>query len=962
MTPADVGITAEDRLALPPVALPRAPAAATIWARTLILAGIALAFFLLDQIALLLMDYWMLEGLGFENVFWTNFWMGTGLFVVAFAAFGIAVALPAFVQDISAIGKRRAIQAGVLIGLVAGYIWAGQYDAFLLFFRGVPFNETDPVFHHDLAFYVFDLPAIRQMLHVAALASVTLLVSSCMCAYVGRKTTPPPGMSRLTAVLGVMFARLSVIAFALAGLALAAEVWLSRYEVLTKNNYDSSVTNGAEYIDVTGFFSTVNGYTVTALAIFFGVGALAVRLGALHRAATRQGPEGAWKKIGAVSLIFAMFPGFAIDMTFKGMLALRNDTQVTPNEPVVQFPYIQRHIDASRKAYGFEEIETIDFVPNGPDDPLPEINELMRSPTIKNAPLWPGYVAWLEQLVDPEYVERILLDEEGDTTIYGPTLEIFNAQQKLRPYYEFMDIDTVRYHENGEDKMYASSVRELPLVEPQPWLAWWGQRFLVFTHGQGIVAAPVNDADEIGEPNYHAENIPARVENPELALENPDVYYGEGSGSMGYSNVTGVAEHDFPTEQGRAETFFPEDVNAGVRIDSFLKRIVFGWKSRQFFDIVFSDLVTDNTRVHYFRTPLERIEHIAPFLYTDTDPYAVAADGGVAWMLNGMTHTDKYPYSAIGDLGDKSVRRTPTPRPVIKANYIKDSVKMTIDSYTGQVGLYKFADEPIVNSWDAIYPGLLRSESEMPPELREQVQYPVQLMHVQMDDWYIYYHVTDPLTFFSFEDAFDDADEVVGPILDEGRSITFSIEPYYWIAEAKDPLPSSSDPSQFAISTVFTPEGALNLRAIITAYQDGEDYGKIHMLQVPKGQFFPGPEQADSAIDQDAFISQQIGLWNRMGLEVIRGHTTPLVVENEVIYVEPMFIRSKQNPVPQLKRVVVVFRGRAVMGNDLRDALRNAVSGAEQEPFSPLAPSEEEGGGGGPPAGKGSSQANGGGE
>ncbi len=929
MTSADVGISAEDRLTLPPVALPRAPSAATIWARTLTLGAIALGFFLLDQVALLLMDYWMLEGLGFESVFWTNFRMGAGLFVVAFALFGVAAALPAFVHDLSAVGKRRAVQAGMLIGLIAGYVWAGQYKAFLLFFRGLPFNETDPVFHHDLAFYVFDLPAIRQVLHVAALASVALLVSSCICAYVGRKTAPPPGMSRMTSLLGSIFAPLSVLAFALAGLALAAEVWLSRYDVLTKNNYDSSVTNGAEYIDVTGFFSTVNGYTVTALAIFFGVGAVAIRLGALYRAATGQGPEGAWKKIGVLSLVFAMLPGFSIDMTFKAMLALRNDTQVTPNEPVVQYPYIQRHIDASREGYGFTEIETIDFLPNGPDDPMPRLKDLLASPTIKNTPLWPGYVAWLEQLIDPEYVERILLAEEGDTTIYGPSLQTFNAQQKLRPYYEFMDMDTVRYQKNGEDQMYASSVRELPLVEPQPWLAWWGQRFLVFTHGQGLVAAPTDGVNNLGEPIYETHNIPPEVTNPKLELENPDVYYGEGSGSMGYSNVTDVAEHDFPTEQGRAETFFPEDVNAGVRIDSFLKRLVFGWKSRQFFDIVFSDLITDDTRVHYFRTPLERIEHIAPFLYTDTDPYAVAARGGVTWMVNGMTHTDRYPYSSIGDLGDKADRRTPTPRPVIKVNYVKDSTKIAINAYTGQVEFYKFADEPIVNSWDAIYPDLFKTEEEMPGPLREQVQYPVQLMHIQMDDWYIYYHVTDPLTFFSFEDAFDDADEVVGPILDEGRSITFSIEPYYWVAEAKDPLPASSDPSQFAMSTVFTPEGARNLRAIITAYMDGEDYGKIHMLQVPKGKFFLGPEQADAAIDQDAFISQQIGLWNRMGLEVLRGHTTPLVVENEVIYVEPMFIRSVQNPVPQLKRVVVVFRGRAVMGNTMEEALTKAVRGEE---------------------------------
>jgi uncharacterized membrane protein (UPF0182 family) len=204
-------------------------------------------------------------------------------------------------------------------------------------------------------------------------------------------------------------------------------------------------------------------------------------------------------------------------------------------------------------------------------------------------------------------------------------------------------------------------------------------------------------------------------------------------------------------------------------------------------------------------------------------------------------------------------------------------------------------------------------------------------MHTIFDDLYIYFHQTDPLTFFSWEDVFDDADEVKGDLIFEGTSINFSIEPYYWIAETGGALPASSDRYQFAMSAAFTPEGARNLRAIATAYMDGEDYGRLSILQVPKGLFFPGPEQADSSIDQDPFISQQISLWNRLGLDVIRGHTTPLVVDGEVFYVEPLFIKSAQNPVPQLKRVIVVFRGEASMGVTLEEALRIAVEGEEQE-------------------------------
>jgi uncharacterized protein len=307
-------------------------------------------------------------------------------------------------------------------------------------------------------------------------------------------------------------------------------------------------------------------------------------------------------------------------------------------------------------------------------------------------------------------------------------------------------------------------------------------------------------------------------------------------------------------------------------------------------------------------------------------------------MVNGLTYSDEYPYSMHQQLGDKAYVRTPTQRNAIWVNYVQDSVKATVDAFTGQINLYKWKEEPVVDTWADIYPDLFKGQDEMPQRLAEQVQYPPQLMHIQFDDTYIYSHMTDPLTNFSQEDLFDDGDEVKGPVIEglEGEPLNFSIEPYYWMAETgKGPLPQSAPPTQFAMSTIFTPESALNLRAVITAYQEGRDYGKLSMAVVPKGEFHPGPEQADAAIDQDPFISQQIGFWSRRGLEVIRGHTTPLIVENEMLYVEPLFVRSVQNPVPQLERVIVVFRGDAFMGRDLEEALREALIGRARFPIRP---------------------------
>jgi len=388
-----------------------------------------------------------------------------------------------------------------------------------------------------------------------------------------------------------------------------------------------------------------------------------------------------------------------------------------------------------------------------------------------------------------------------------------------------------------------------------------------------------------------------------------------------------MMELDFPTDEGRAEVVLRADVNAGVHIDSFLKRVVFGWNSGQFFDIVFSRLIADETRVHYYRTPVERVARLAPFLFLDSDPYAVAVDGGILWLVNGMTTTNRYPNSQLDQLGDKSDERGPLPRPWVETNYARDAVKITVDAYTGQLRLYRISDDPILDTWARIYPELFAPENEMPAAVRAHLQYPVQLFHLQFDNIYNLYHMKDPMTFFNMEDMWDDADEVLGPMLDEGEAITFSIEPYYWMAETGGALPRGrGNRFQFALSMTFTPESARNLRAIPTVYQDGEDYGRIVVPQVPKGLYVMGPEQADAAIDQSPEISQQFAWWNRRGMEVIRGHTSTLILGNELVYVEPIFLRSRQNPVPQLKQVCVVLRDVVSMKSTLEEALRDAAA------------------------------------
>jgi uncharacterized protein len=449
---------------------------------------------------------------------------------------------------------------------------------------------------------------------------------------------------------------------------------------------------------------------------------------------------------------------------------------------------------------------------------------------------------------------------------------------------------------------------------------------MLFTHGHGLVTVPHGRKTLDGSPIFYSSEIPTKTILPELELTNPRVYYGEGSSVMAFSNVKNLGELDYPTEQGRAEINLPEDYPAGIRVNSLLKRIVLGWRSGEFFQLVFSTIITDETRAHFYRQPLVRIDQVAPFLFLEDNPYPVPVNGEITWMVNAMTVSDKYPYSKHEFLGDKSISRIPTPVKTKRVNYIEDAVKATVNAATGEVKLYKIADKPIINSWAKIYPSLFPENQEMPKEVKQQMVYPLFLFHVLFDDLYIYYHMSDANYFFNMEDMWDDADEVRGPIIDAGKPISFSFEPFHLLVNTDTIVPKSSVKEQFTMTMAFTPEGAKNLRAMPMVYQDGDDYGKTFVLQVPKGTYRLGPEQADAIIDQDPEISEKFSWWDRRGATVIRGHTSVMLYKNEVVYIEPVFIRSQQNSMPQLQKVIVVVRGHPFMGDTIQDAFEMAYA------------------------------------
>ena len=899
----------------------------------------------LEFITDVFVQFWFNQSLGYRTIFWTNLQVQVALFAAYGTLLGLSVYAPIRMHARSPTLRSAALHAGVWIGIVGGWILAGNYDQFLLAMHGVPFGRVDPVFGEDIGFYVYVLPAWRLVLTAV---EPTILLSAISC-FVARwdELQSNGGLRQrgltIWAKLGAFTVPYIRGLVYLLGAVGAFEIYLGRYALLVKNNEPTGVRTGAAFMDLEGTFSSLhNVYVLAAVAAGLAL-AVAVLLSRLYRhyleagqspAAETEVPLSSHPSVSPPSLrrpVWAAAILVVLQLCFSLAVNLRNYVFVQPNEPYVQQQYIKRHIDATIKAYQLDAVEVREWIP--PEDAL-SANDLLSSETVRNAPVVAPWVSHLEEPPDIQHLERMATSKS--TMVFGPVLQIYEQEQQLRPYYKFLSVDGVRYTLDGRKRMFASAVRELPslaLVGQQEWLKYWGSAALQFTHGMGLVMSPVNEVDEMGGATYAVKSVPPRVTHEALEHE-PRVYFGEGAkDEYVLTNVNGLKEFDYATDQLREEFVFPEELTDGIPVDSLLKRAVFAAHTKDVTAFLFSRYIDHaRTRVHIRRTPIARIQSLAPFLFLDTNSYAFIADERVLWMVNGLTTSDQYPYSFREVLGDKSDERAVEPFPERVVNYAEDSVKITIDAYSGDVKFYKISDDPIISTWERIYPDLFTPASSMPQAVEVQLTYPKQWFHIQFDDIYKRYHQRDPIEFYNVEDLWDDADDTLGSIgrglsgFGAGDQMTFSYEAYDALLDPAD-LPAGvniGEPGelQFARLMPFTPESARNLRTLIVALQDADNYGRLISLQIPQGMFVPGPEQIDAYIDNDRPVHQQVTMWIRHGSEVIRGRTLLLPVQGDLMYVETIWVNSLQNDLPQLKLVAVRYRDRITSGATLGAALR----------------------------------------
>lgn len=551
-----------------------------------------------------------------------------------------------------------------------------------------------------------------------------------------------------------------------------------------------------------------------------------------------------------------------------------NAAYVRPNEITIQRPYIQTHIDATRSAFGLDErTREVEYeaVTETPIDPA------RHAALFDNVRLWD----W--------------------RAFHDTTTQI----QALRTYYVFNDSDVDRYVIDGRLRQVMLSPRELDIRQlPEAQTSWINPHF-IYTHGYGMVMAEANQITPEGLPVLFVKDAPPIVETESLQLTRPELYYGEVMHEPVFVR-TGEDEFNYPS--GNENVFSRYDGTGGFPISSFPMRVAAALYEGDL-NILLTTLLQDESRMMIRRNVSQRLASLAGFISWDPDPYLVLSDDGrLVWTVDGFTTSRAHPYSQT--LGLQGVGTV---------NYIRNSVKATVDAYSGDARLYIFDEsDPIIEAYRRLFPQLLLPESEMPADLRQHARYPETLFRVQAEI-YRTFHMLDPQAFYNKEDVWDVARNLYGQ-----ASQPQELTPTYIVAS----IPGEEQ-AEFLLMLPFAPRNKDNLIGLMVARCDGDQLGELLFLQLSKQELFFGTMQIEARINQDQNISKDLSLWNQQGSQVLRGQMLVLPVENTLIYVEPLYIQASEARMPQLKKVVLAMGNKLIYRDTYEEALAelSAVSG-----------------------------------
>jgi uncharacterized membrane protein (UPF0182 family) len=879
---------AEDRLPVP-------RSRVTLLITLAVVAVLVIAFFIF---ASLYTDWLWFDQLGYLKVLTTQWVASTAMFLIGF----VAMALPVFVSiQVAFRGRpvyaklnaqldryqqvieplRRLAMGGIpaVLGIFAGVASAARWQLALEWMNGVPSGTLDPQFHLDVSFYLFALPFYQA---VSAFASAVVLIS----AIAAIATSYLYGALRFNG-REVRISRTARIQLAVTGavyLALqAVSIWLDQYSTLSTQT-SSTLFEGASYADA---HAVIPGRQILA-----GIAAVVAILFIITAVIGR------WRfpLIGTALLLVS---GLLIGSVYPWIV---QKFQVEPNVRTLEAPYIQRNINATRDAYGVAGVKEEAYSATTDAQPGALRNDAETTASIR--------------IIDPALIS-----------------DSFAQLERIKQYYQFnkyLDVD--RYTIDGKSQDTVIAVRELNQSNTNAAPSWYNNT-LVYTHGYGVVAAYGNQRSTDGLPVFLESGIPV---TGKLGSFEPRIYFGEESPT--YSIVGGPkggskVELDYPGGDANANKNATTTYsgNGGPKLDNVFKKLIYAIKF-QSEQIFLSNGVNNDSQILYTRNPIDRIQKAAPYLTLDSDPYPAVVDGRVQWIVDGYTTSASYPYSAVQQLSN-AIADTYTPTPQLALddiNYIRNSVKATVDAYSGKVTLYAWDDkDPILKTWQKIFPSTVKPISAISAQLMSHVRYPADLFKVQREILGTY-HVTDPNTFYSSSDAWITPNDPVS------TQASPPLQPPYYLTMK---LPGASTPEFSLYSTYIPSSKGSGTSSILSGYlaanadagsskgKVASGYGKLTLLALPKQNSVPGPGQVQSNFNTDTIVANQLALLQRGDTKVERGNLLTVPVGGGLLYVQPVYVRSTaETSYPILRKILVSF-GDKVAFEDTLDAALNSLFG-----------------------------------
>lgn len=824
--------------------------------------ALVLLFLVLPTAAAFATDWMWFHEIGFDTVFVASFFWRIALFLLGGAAaftfvfFNARAAIggpvpAAFIVtntatgahiDLSRFIPRIAWIVSILVGLGVAGSTASDWMTYVVAFRGAHVGTVDALFGRDLGFYLFTLPALDNVLNgCIGLVTLALIATAVIYALRGalafaarrRVTAAPHAARHLAALLIALF------------VFIALRLWF-----VTSSNLLWSTTGplvGASYTDV---HVTLPAIRLSALVAIATVGLIVYGL--------TRGQLARFTIIGVA--LYAV-----VGVVGRGILPFAvQRLEVVPNELEREKPYLQRHLAATRAAWGLDSVTTRDLAG---DRQLTMADIRANSPTIDNVRLW----------------ERDLVKQS------------FAQLQEIRTYYDFVSVSDDRYTIDGKYRQVHLSARELN-VASLPTRTFINER-LTYTHGMGVAMAPVNQVTSEGLPLLLVKDLPP-ASTGSVKVTRPQIYYGELTNSYVFVGAR-QKEFDYPSGDGDVQTMYSG--RGGIPVGAFLRRALFAYRLGSL-KILLSDDITGAAKILYRRNIRDRAQTALPFLGFDAEPYLVITDAGeLKWILDGYTGSERYPYAYRTQEG---------------TSYLRNSVKVVIDAYDGTVDAY-IADpgDPIIRTLDRIFAGIFKPMSAMPADLRRHVRYPGDLFGIQAV-LQATYHMREPETFYHREDEWQ---------LPSNGARNERINPFMRHIILR--LPGETNP-EFIYMIPFTPRGKDNLAAWMVARMDGAHYGEMVVYRFPKQSLVFGPKQVANRINQDTDVSRQLTLWDQKGSQVLRGELLVIPIEESLIYVQPIFLRAEGGTIPELKRVVVTHGSQVVMSETLESALATLFGSA----------------------------------